>query len=267
MKNPEIIQSWNTVNPDSSTQTRLLGAIMAASPLADKPVGWRRPVWRILVPVAASLALIAVGVPLLNLPQPIPLATSQGVSVGKVRWAPAVSAASDLVPLSEVEILAGVDIFSGTITKIDTIKVSFSDWSDYNSLITVQVDDVLRGNPGAEVKILVSPVISRSVHCSICEISSMLEVGVSAVFLATPASQGWAASLDGSEVFYYSDVAQYYLSDPARFLFIPTPNGVAFSTWGWPSLAAHASPTEVNGVSTVESVAIIEAFIHAIIDQ
>lgn len=271
MKKTDIVTAWDTVNPDATTRTRMLSHILASETQPNSlwaghsPVGKAKSTWltwKILTPIAACLALIAVvAIPLVGKMGVIDLAESIGVHAAYAK-PPLGSASFDLVERTETELLTGVDIFSGTITKVDTIKVTFSDWNSYMSLITVRVEKVLRGNVsvGQETVILVHPPVGQV--CSICQLSTTLSAGSTALFLGTPTDENtWAKSNDGSEVFYYSDVADYCLSDPVRPLFLQTAAGVAYYSWGWPTLDAQGTPTSENGISTVPSMQIVEDFI------
>ncbi|MDR0848093.1 MAG: hypothetical protein LBN10_03470 [Propionibacteriaceae bacterium] len=272
MKKTEIVTAWDTVNPDATARKRMLDHILTAGAQSDTVPADNSAIdkekhswftWRFGLLAAACLALIvAVAVPLVGNMRTIELAASTGVKVTYASPPRGGSAAFDLVPRTETELLTGVDIFSGTVTKIDTIKVTFSDWDDYMSLLTVRVEKVLRGNltVGQETVILVHPSVGQA--CSICQLSTAMNIGTTALFLGTPTDENsWAKSLDGSEVFYYSDVADYYLSDPVRPLFVQTSSGVAFYTYGWPTLEEQGTPTAENGVSTVPSMQVVEDFI------
>ena len=273
MPNSEIIRAWDQVNPNPATRARILAGILDAAPQPVRPrQRTRRLNWRILAPVGAAVVVVlAMVAPMAIQVSELPLGASHGVSVGYATppsWLDSPTAMMDLKALSEEELLTGVDVFSGTVTGIDTIKVTFGDRSDYWSLLTVRVGEVSRGDlaDGGQATVLVHPHITvGNVACPFCQLSSLLTVGTTGVFLGTPATNRYAASLDGSDVFYYADVAQYSLDDPARYVFVQTDSGVAFDTWAWPTLAAQATPTEQHGISVVASMSEVDAFLRSMI--
>ena len=267
MRNPDLVQSWDTVNPDPETQARLLGRIFTAAHHESASPAPRRPVWRILLPIAISVVLVAaIVVPLLNRPHDVALTASHGVTAVWLPRPPQVSVAYDLVPLTEQEMLTGVDIFAATVTKIQTIEVTFPDWTNYMSVLTVRVDSVVRGDltPGTSTTILTHNLWEPNVWVEGSTVSSLLKVGGSALFLGTPAAGATAGTIDGPAVFYYSDVAQYFLGDGTRPLFVQLDSGVAFDTWGWPTLAAQGT-SRGDGTSTVANMQVVEDFIHSVI--
>jgi hypothetical protein len=183
----------------------------------------------------------------------IPLTDSHGV---KITSASVIStggkSAFDLVERTETELLTGVDIFSGRIIGIQSIKISFPDWEDYSSIVTISIDEVIRGDlkPGDTTRLLVSPAIG--LKCSICDALEALRNGSNALYLATPASEGWAASVTGDGIFQYSDVADYYLMDPSRPLFVDHRRNdeLVYAQFAWPTIAAQ-SPTSVTEVAEI----------------
>ncbi|MCL2784874.1 MAG: hypothetical protein FWD55_05455 [Propionibacteriaceae bacterium] len=266
MKNDQIIAAWDTVNPDAGTRTRMLGNVLTSiEPSRRRTQKERWEPWKVLVPVGALAVILAIAAPMYLNGAQIPLTDSQGVTVTQVNRFPNSPTSLDLVPFTEEELLTGVDIFSAKVIRIETIKVQFSDSDTYMSVVTVQVNSVIRGDmaPGDQIKILIHPPVGAL--CSICEMSSQISRGSTAIFLATPSAEGYYATGDFSEVFYYSDVSEYYLFDPVRPLFIETSTGVLFNTWGWPTLAQQGSPTPQNGISQIASLEIVEDFIRSMI--
>jgi hypothetical protein len=175
---------------------------------------------------------------------------------------PAGDFAAELVPQTEAELLAGADVFAGEVSGVQGIKVTLPDWDTVMSLLTVRVTSVIRGDlaPGGEVTVLVHPAVGLT--CSVCQVSERVGVGSAVILVARPAAEGWAASLDGSDVFVYSDVADYYLPDPIRHVFLETASGVAFSPVGWPSLAALGTPVDAD-TGLAPDRAAVEAFLRA----
>jgi hypothetical protein len=273
--------AWDEVTPDLTTRDRLWGAIVAATDSVTAaspaqpihPAEHARPTRRrtrrrwlwALAPVGAVLLAAALVIPRwADWGRAVSLTDSHGVRVAYTD-PPSGSLAADLVPMTEAELLDGADIFAGTVVGIQGIKVTFSDYDTAMSLLTVRVSEVVSEavsgelSPGDDVTILVSPAVGLT--CSICQVSGQLAVGAAAVFVAHPAAEGWAAALDGSEVFYYSDVAGYYLPDPVRYVFLDTDAGVAFATSGWPSLAPLSTPLD-NNLSLAPNLATVVAFLR-----
>ena len=196
----------------STTQVKVTDT--AAETTTRKP----KTLWMTLAALATAGIVLAV---LILAPgAKIPLEQSSGVKVTSASVIPKGSVVVDLLPQSETDMLTGVDIFTGDVTSIESIKVSFSDWSAYQSILTIQVASVVRGDlvVGDEVRVLISPAVGMG--CDNCEAHSMLRTSSHVLMLATPAAEGNAQALDGTGVFHYSDVADYYLSDPIRTLFV-----------------------------------------------
>ena len=240
MKNEQIRQAWDSVNPSAETQQRMLGQVLtkAQSTTRTSRTTARWPLWKALIPVGAAVVLAAaVGISLFQNP-PFPLDASHGVEVFYVDDEPG-SFSAELVPMTEEELLTGVDIFTGTVTKIEYIKILFSDWEAYDTILTVRTSEILRGSlsPDDETRILVSPAVGQI--CSICQTTEKLSVGSRVLLLGTPSTSGFASSVDGTEVFYYCDAAPYYLSDPIRPIFLETDSGVQISDL-WPTLSSQS---------------------------
>ncbi|MDR1265808.1 MAG: hypothetical protein LBK42_09685 [Propionibacteriaceae bacterium] len=257
MRNERLAAAWDEVTPDATTQERLLQRIEAANANAAparRPARWR--VWALAAAGAVVLVAAAV-VPRVFGPH--------GVTVNRVDPPETLGVALALTEMTEDELLADNDIFAGEIVRVDGIRVEFSDWNDTMSVLTVRVDQAVRGalTPGDEVTVLVHPAIG--LDCSICQLTAGGGVGTTGLFVARPTDENaWAKSLDGSEVFHYSDVARYWLPDPVRYLFLDTPEGVAFSRFGWPSLAAQSAPVDAD-ISLAPSLGAVEAFLRAAI--
>jgi hypothetical protein len=210
-----------------------------------------------------GLGLLAAGLlatVLLRGPGDVTLTASHGVRVTSTN-PPTGGFAAELVPRTEAELLAGADIFAGQVSAVRGVKVTFADWDTVMSVLTVQATSVIRGGlqPGDAVTVLVHPAVGLA--CSVCQVSERLGVGSAVVLVAQPAAEGWAASLDGSDVFAYSDVADYYLPDPVRHVFLETASGVVFSPVGWPSLAAQGTPVDADTGLAADRAA-VEAFLR-----
>jgi hypothetical protein len=80
----------------------------------------------------------------------------------------------------------------------------------------------------------------------------MLRNGSHVLLLAGDATNGFAQGDDGSWAFQYSDVADYYLADPSRTLFVDSRRGssVGYDQEAWVSLS-EATPTSVDQVASL----------------
>lgn len=264
MRDDQIIEAWDRVTPGQSTQQRMLDNVLSGQSSYRVRVRLfrRRVVGAVSIFVVLAVIVAMVAPRYFAVGSPIELTQSRGVQATRVNSAPTSGVMFDLVPMTEDEMLANVDIFVGTISRVDVIKVSFPSRDEYMELITVNVDSALRGSlsGGAQTQVLAHPAVSSNATCSSCAMLALLKKGTTALFLGMPTSG--ASFSSGSAVFYYSDVAQYYLGDPARWVFVQTAQGVQFDTWGWPTLAAEGTPAVQDGVSQVASMDVVKTFIR-----
>ena len=149
-------------------------------------------------------------------------------------WAgPFNSAAADssLVWLDPEEILAlDTVIFRGTVMGMRYFEVTVGGLEETYTVASVEVSDCLRGGPGGggtpyNVAYRGGPGVSTSLSGDL----ENLEVGSEAIFMpyvATPET-GWGS---GDSYFCYADLAELYMDEGHRFLFLDTGDGVSYAS-------------------------------------
>ncbi|MCL1923215.1 MAG: hypothetical protein FWG15_05090 [Propionibacteriaceae bacterium] len=221
---------------------------------SKKPPAKPKTMW--MTVAALATALVVLGVLIWAPGVKIPLSDrSHGVTVTSASVIPKGKQTLELAPQNETQLLTGTDIFTGEVLRIESIKVKFADWDTYYSILTVQVGQVVRGNlaPGSEVRVMLTTAIG--IDCDNCEAHSMLRTGSHVLFLATPASRGFAQATDGSGIFQFAEVANYYLTDPVRPLFVDfrRSDGVGYDQETWVSLSDETLTNVDQVASLIES--------------
>ncbi len=164
----------------------------------------------------------------------------------------------DLMRLTEEEMFTYWDtaIFRGVVTDIQNIEVDMNGESFYWSLVSVKVSHVLRGGvePGETVRIRVETPIGEEVWVEDQDLAARLRVGTEGIFMPQV--------YDGESMFGANgawlclrDLAPYGLADGVRWLFLDTPEGLAFYRPAFPS---------ASGAETLED---IEAYIGRMLEQ
>lgn len=164
---------------------------------------------------------------------------SAGAEIGEIdgsgwRWDGLFNGAvsdSSLVWLDPEEILAlDTTIFRGTVTGMRYFQVTVDGSTLYYTVASVEVSDCLRGDlaAGDTYNVLYAGAPGR-MTTSISGDLENLAVGSEAVFMpyvATP-DTGWSS---GEDYFCYADLAEFYLNEGRRFLFLDTGDGVSYAS-------------------------------------
>lgn len=142
-----------------------------------------------------------------------------------------VSSDASLVWLDLDEILAmDTAIFRGTVTGLRYFEVTVDGSTLYYTVASVEVSDCLRGDlaAGDTYNVLYAGAPGR-MTTSISGDLENLAVGSEAVFMpciATP-DTGWSS---GDDYFCYADLAELYMDEGRRFLFLDTGDGVSYAS-------------------------------------
>ena len=141
-----------------------------------------------------------------------------------------VSSDASLVWLDLDEILAmDTAIFRGTVTGLRYFEVTVGGLEETYTVASVEVSDCIRGDLAAGDTYNVAYRGGPGVTTSISGDLEDLAVGSEAVFMpyiATP-DTGWSS---GDDYFCYADLAELYMDEGRRFLFLDTGDGVSYAS-------------------------------------
>ncbi len=184
---------------------------------------------------------------------------SQNVRVFELRKPPEVGHdVYSLIPLTQEQIFTEWDtaIFRGTVTGIRNIEVDMNGESFYWSLVSVEVKSVLRGDlqPGDTAVIRAETPLGGEGWVEDQEVVSQIRMGTEGIFMPQV--------YDGESMFGANgawlclrDLSPYGLADGVRWLFLETPEGLAFDRPAFPS---------ASGAETLED---IEAYIGRMLER
>ena len=161
------------------------------------------------------------------------------------------STASDtsLAWLDPEEILAlDTVIFRGTVTGLRYFEVAVGGLEETYTVASVEVSDCIRGDLAAGDTYNVAYRGGPGVTTSISGDLEDLAVGSEAVFMpyiATP-DTGWRS---GEDYFCYADLAELYMDEGHRFLFLDTGDGVAYAAEVYDIPAADGETVTLDDVA------------------
>lgn len=166
--------------------------------------------------------------------------------------------AYDLIWLPEEEMFTHWDtaIFRGTVTDIQNIEVDMNGESFYWSLVSVEVSHVLRGDvePGETVRIRVETPIGGEIWVEDQDLAAQLRVGMEGVFMPQVYDDESMFGAYGAWL-CLRDLSPYGLADGVRWLFLQTPEGLAYD---------RATFASASGAKTLED---IEAYIVRMLEK
>jgi len=252
MKNKQIIDSWNKVNPDSTADERMLVAI-----LARKHSG-RTEKKKWLAPIASSLVLlIAITIPFLNNGSgdfDLKLSDS-GIKVNYTDKVLPENQSSELVYLTEQELLSGsidqyeVVVFEGTVKAVDNIKLDFGGTEFYRAIAKIEVTGAIRGDlaVGYVLSVLLPNPIDSNVEVSDTLVTSQMSVGTKGIFMPMLYDSTSIYSTN-EKTLYLTEIAEAGFSDGQRWAFLETPNGLIYDSEAYPSFSGVESLEEVKNI-------------------
>lgn len=272
MKNDDIIQAYQKIEPDEAAQNRMLRQILDQSE-SDRSIqaqaksGGRRvrkentmkKTLKWLAPVAACLVLVAAiqlinGGRTFNSDSEIDLPNSNGnVSASYITGESSMNLSSkaDLVWLTEEEIFNYEDsvIFYGTVKEIRNIAVNIGSMENYWAIAKIKVSEVYRGelNQGDVISVQLHCPISEDVWIEDTEVISQIREGMSGIFMPKRYSESdyWE---EGGAKLILSDLSDYGFSDGERFAFLETSEGLIYAKWAFPSIPEHAAMDDVKAL-------------------
>ena len=137
---------------------------------------------------------------------------------------------ADVIWLSPEEILnLDTVIFRGTVTGLRYFEVTVGGLEETYTVASVEVTDCIRGDLAAGDTYNVAYRGGPGVTTSISGDLENLEEGSEAVFMpyvVTP-DTGWRS---GDDYFCYADLAELYMDEGRRFLFLDTGDGVSYAS-------------------------------------
>ena len=160
-----------------------------------------------------------------------------------------VSSDASLVWLDLDEILAmDTVIFRGTVTGLRYFEVTVGGLEETYTVASVEVSDCIRGDLAAGDTYNVAYRGGPGVTTSISGDLENLEEGSEAVFMpyvATP-DTGWRS---GDDYFCYADLAELYMDEGRRFLFLDTGDGVSYAAEVYDIPAADGETVTLDDVT------------------
>ena len=160
------------------------------------------------------------------------------------------SSDASLAWLDLEEILAmDTAIFRGTVTGMRYFEVTVDGSTNFYTVASVEVSDCLRGDlaAGDTYNVLYAGAPGR-MTTSISGDLENLAVGSEAVFMpyvATP-DTGWRS---GDDYFCYADLAELYMDEGRRFLFLETGDGVSYAAEVYDIPAADGETVTLDDVT------------------
>lgn len=157
--------------------------------------------------------------------------------------------AADVIWLSPEEILnLDTVIFRGTVTGLRYFEVTVGGLEETYTVASVEVSDCIRGDLAAGDTYNVAYRGGPGVTTSISGDLENLEEGSEAVFMpyvATP-DTGWSS---GDDYFCYADLAELYMDEGRRFLFLDTGDGVSYAAEVYDIPAADGETVTLDDVT------------------
>ena len=156
---------------------------------------------------------------------------------------------ADVIWLSPEEILnLDTVIFRGTVTGLRYFEVTVGGLEETYTVASVEVSDCIRGDLAAGDTYNVAYRGGPGVTTSISGDLENLEEGSEAVFMpyvATP-DTGWRS---GDDYFCYADLAELYMDEGRRFLFLDTGDGVSYASEVYDIPAADGETVTLDDVT------------------
>lgn len=139
-------------------------------------------------------------------------------------------------------------IFRGTVTGLRYFEVTVGGLEETYTVASVEVSDCIRGDLAAGDTYNVAYRGGPGVTTSISGDLENLEEGSEAVFMpriATP-DTGWSS---GDDYFCYADLAELYMDEGRRFLFLDTGDGVSYASEVYDIPAADGETVTLDDVT------------------
>ena len=142
-----------------------------------------------------------------------------------------ISSVSNLVPISEEEIWGNGEyiIIEGKVEKVNNIKIRFGSEKEYGALLTVKINNVLRGTiDSAVINIFVDMCFDKGVYYEDAGVLSSVEIGDNGIFIIRKYldTDVWE---ENEKILYMNEIAEYGFEDAERFAFVEKGSKVIFS--------------------------------------
>ncbi|WP_029594970.1 MULTISPECIES: hypothetical protein [Exiguobacterium] len=156
---------------------------------------------------------------------------------------------ANLIEMSEDELFSKWEpvVVRGVVKQIDHIELDFNGQEEYQSIVTIGVTDVYRGEvePGSEMKVLTVAGVGSKVLQSDADIISELRLGMEGIFMPRLHDTSHVWSQNGATL-QVMDVSDYGFPDGERYMFLNTDEGLVFSRDAYPSLRGAETLDDVE---------------------
>lgn len=146
---------------------------------------------------------------------------------------------ANLVEMSEDELFSKWDpaVVRGVVKQIDHIELDFNGQEEYQSIVTIAVTDVYRGDieQGSTIQVLTVAGVGSEVLQSDADVVSELRLGMEGIFMPRRHDASHVWSQNGATL-QVMDVSDYGFPDGERYMFLDTDEGLVFSRDAYPSL-------------------------------
>lgn len=146
---------------------------------------------------------------------------------------------ANLAEMSEDELFSKWEpvVVRGVVKQIDHLELDFNGQEEYQSIVTIGVTDVYRGDiePGSEMEVLTVAGAGSEVLQSDADVISELRLGMEGIFMPRRHDAFHVWSQNGASL-QVMDVSDYGFPDGERYMFLNTDEGLVFSRDAYPSL-------------------------------
>jgi hypothetical protein len=137
-------------------------------------------------------------------------------------------------------------VVRGTVTNIRHIEIDFNGETEYQSLITIHVSNVYRGDVQVGRDLIVrADAIGETGQAEHTSVISHVQQGMEGIFMPIPYDDEFVWEQNDATL-RLKDIADYGFPDGERYLFLDTPNGLLFERDAYPSLQGLDSLDEVE---------------------
>lgn len=137
-------------------------------------------------------------------------------------------------------------VVRGTVTNIRHIEIDFNGETEYQSLITIHVSNVYRGDVQIGRDLIVrADAIGETGQAEQMSVISHVKQGMEGIFMPIPYDDEFVWEQNDATL-RLKDIADYGFPDGERYLFLDTPNGLLFERDAYPSLQGVDSLDEVE---------------------
>lgn len=137
-------------------------------------------------------------------------------------------------------------VVRGTVTNIRHIEIDFNGETEYQSLITIHVSNVYRGDVQIGRDLIVrADAIGETGQAEHMSVISHVKQGMEGIFMPIPYDDEFVWEQNDATL-RLKDIADYGFPDGERYLFLDTPNGLLFERDAYPSLQGVDSLDEVE---------------------